>query len=692
MEGDGPVWKFSAEGIELEDAFGRAARELNNTKATTLARHAVHAAPRSSPSPSPPLTRTTTVCSASAVRWRCQKTRARLRSGLLPTHRPQAQPCSAVWTTSAASPAEWPSSAQPRLRSGRRTWTRSGRVSRGASPLPQGLPLSPQSPCLCAHSAPCRLTQRRARRIHSAQDALATAQAAAAEARAEAAAARAAATAAESARLVAEATAEVQSALAAQLQSKYTRYKQLYSELYNRSARREGRNGGTPPAPRASHMPKPADGDAASGGASGAQQRAAAPPGAMFTPIAAMPLPSISPPLPSGGPPPVQPAAAAGCAHDAQDAQAVAVVSGPQPALAVPLHPAPPVILPIPHATAAVVPPVRHAIAEAASCGDNGLAVASPPASPSGAASLDATQCCDRAARGLRCEHRAGQEAAAAAVAMAALPAAPPIVPGKWQKRNAAIAIDAGEDFRFLTDASLLPRAKQTSPGAAVGGGVKKPRLREGGNANNTARGRGGGGQSDIDFLFSTPPPAARVGIEGVENQPAEEVADAAAALPSPPKGEKGRTTNWSLEPRKKQQPAGDAEPGARSGGGVAAVPEAADVRHIERRKDVRAGMVTFECAECRGFYDALGLPPAGGERGQCKHQMQGHDATREAVRQQVSRHRTHWQPALTPAGFWNLGFDPTQQPAVSGCVSHGGGVGIQDSSQDCVGWGLPDT
>jgi hypothetical protein len=28
----------------------------------------------------------------------------------------------------------------------------------------------------------------------------------------------------------------------------------------------------------------------------------------------------------------------------------------------------------------------------------------------------------------------------------------------------------------------------------------------------------------------------------------------------------------------------------------------------------------------------------------------------------------------------------------VSGCVSHGGGVGIQDSSQDCVGWGLPDT
>jgi hypothetical protein len=40
MEGDGPVWKFSAEGLELEDAFGRAARELNNTKATTLARHA----------------------------------------------------------------------------------------------------------------------------------------------------------------------------------------------------------------------------------------------------------------------------------------------------------------------------------------------------------------------------------------------------------------------------------------------------------------------------------------------------------------------------------------------------------------------------------------------------------------------------------------------------------------------------
>jgi hypothetical protein len=273
---------------------------------------------------------------------------------------------------------------------------------------------------------------------------------------------------------------------------------------------------------------------------------------------------------------------------------------------------------------------------------------------------------------------------------MAALPAAPPIVPGKWQKRNAAIAIDAGEDFRFLTDAPLLPRAKQTSPDVAVGGGVKKPRLREGGNANNTARGRGG--QSDIDFLFSTPPPAARVGIEGMENQPAEEVADAAAALPSPPKGEKGRTTNWSLEPRKKQQPAGDAEPGARSGGGAAAVPEAADVRHIERRKDVRAGMATFECAECRGFYDALGLPPAGGERGQCKHQMQGHDATREAVRQQVSRHRTHWQPALTPAGFWNLGFDPTQQPAVSGCVSHGGGGGIQDSSQDCVGWGLPDT
>ena len=38
MDRDVPLWKFSAEGVELEDAFARVARELSTTKATTLAR------------------------------------------------------------------------------------------------------------------------------------------------------------------------------------------------------------------------------------------------------------------------------------------------------------------------------------------------------------------------------------------------------------------------------------------------------------------------------------------------------------------------------------------------------------------------------------------------------------------------------------------------------------------------------
>ena len=39
MDGNAlPVWKFSAEGVELEDAFSRVARELSTTKATTLGR------------------------------------------------------------------------------------------------------------------------------------------------------------------------------------------------------------------------------------------------------------------------------------------------------------------------------------------------------------------------------------------------------------------------------------------------------------------------------------------------------------------------------------------------------------------------------------------------------------------------------------------------------------------------------
>ena len=254
------------------------------------------------------------------------------------------------------------------------------------------------------------------------------------------------------------------------------------------------------------------------------------------------------------------------------------------------------------------------------------------------------------------------------------------MVTGKWRMRTAAVARSNMEDGVgcFLSDLPLLPRT--AAPGNAAGSGEtakKKPRLQDGANTSNIV--------AVDNFLFSTPPgprlPRAR---EGVENRPGAGDDGAPAQQVASP--HKYARTNWSLEPRRKGKAAAGQEPPAARGAQraePAAAPE--DVRDVERRRTVRAAMQTFECAECTRFYDALGLPAEGTAKRACRCAPGGGGevpVSREGVRQQVGRHRAHWQPALTPAGFWNLGFDPTQQPAGSG-LSNG-------QSQERVGWGLP--
>ena len=536
----------------------------------------------------------------------------------------------------------------------------------------------------------------------SALDDLATARRAAEEARGEAAACRAAASAAEVARTEAQARADAKSVEAAALRSKYDHYKHLYTELYARdlgAAKLAGKGGPKKGASAAFASPSlrvgtaeraphgsgqditPARGEAEGNAGNGGSEHMQA----LLAHPTAMPPPSVSPtraaepPTDAAG----SQATAAACAGidfaaalrpdgDAQPATAAALGCDALHAAAgegMQLDAAPRGV-PSPERVAAVLPP----------CAEDPITV-------------DATQCCDRAARGLPCEHvaarappAAGFQPAAAPVAAAqpqssALPAV--MATGRWHMRTAAVArsnMEGGVGC-FLSDLPLLSRT--AAPGDAAGSGgaaKKKPRLRDGANTSNMVD----------DFLFSTPsgPPAlTRVRVlQGVEDRGGEG-GDCPAAPPvaSPHKYSR---TNWSLEPRRKglaaaaakeqQQPAGG---GQRPETGAAGV---ADVRDVERRRTVRAAMQTFECAECSRFYDALDLPSEEAAKRGCRCGPGGGEApvSREGVRQHVGRHRAHWQPALTPAGFWNLGFDPTQQPAGSG-LSNG-------QSQERVGWGLP--
>jgi hypothetical protein len=476
---------------------------------------------------------------------------------------------------------------------------------------------------------------------------------------------------------------------AASLRSKYTHYKELYTGLYAAAqltgCARPPRGGSTslasPPlrgasAERRQHGSRQAitpgraeaDGNCAHGGSEHMP----------VVPLTALPMPSVSPSLAAEQPAaaaPVPPAAAACAAadfeaalrpdgganaalgDDAQHADADAVREGMHIDVA-------PHAAPSPERVAPVLPP----------CADDPI--------------VDATQCCDRAARGLPCEHTAARAPPPAFQPVAAAaPAAPPhssellpvIAPGKWRMRNAAVARSNMEDGVgvFLSDVPLLPRP--AAPGEMAGSGEttkKKPRLQDGANTSNIVD----------DFLFSTPsgPPALPRAREGVENRPGAG-GDCAPAprVASPP--QHGRT-NWSLEPRRKGKAAAGQEPQP-AGGAQRAEPAAVagDVRDVERRRTVRAEMQTFECAECSRFYDALGLPTEEAAKRACRCAPAGGGEvpmSREGVRQHVGRHRAHWQPALTPAGFWNLGFDPTQQPAGSG-MSNG-------QSQERVGWGLP--
>ena len=131
-------------------------------------------------------------------------------------------------------------------------------------------------------------------------------------------------------------------------------------------------------------------------------------------------------------------------------------------------------------------------------------------------------------------------------------------------------------------------------------------------------------------------------------------------ALPSPPAAAR---TVWTLEPAAGRGGGGggggsDGVPRQRS-----AAPAGAHVHKyvaVERRRDARAALPAYECAECARFYSAMHAePPAGGG---CTHGA-AKGVGRDQHRDVVGRHRAQWAPPLTPVGFWNIGFGDTPPP-----------------------------
>ncbi|KAF9195020.1 hypothetical protein BGZ51_005984 [Haplosporangium sp. Z 767] len=106
-------------------------------------------------------------------------------------------------------------------------------------------------------------------------------------------------------------------------------------------------------------------------------------------------------------------------------------------------------------------------------------------------------------------------------------------------------------------------------------------------------------------------------------------------------------------------------------GGGASDVPEERVYNFTERRKDKRKQMHGHDCACCRRFYEITGplpLPdgynkfftpaPRPGEKEVWEKSSE--ERLQQRI-QDVSRHRVHHEDPLTPPGFWDTDFPPTQ-------------------------------
>ncbi|KAG0267067.1 hypothetical protein BG011_009139 [Mortierella polycephala] len=106
-------------------------------------------------------------------------------------------------------------------------------------------------------------------------------------------------------------------------------------------------------------------------------------------------------------------------------------------------------------------------------------------------------------------------------------------------------------------------------------------------------------------------------------------------------------------------------------GGGASDVPEERVYNFTERRKDKRKQMHGQDCACCRRFYEITGplpLPdgynkfftpaPRPGEKEEWEKSSE--ERLQQRI-QDVSRHRVHHEDLLTPPGFWDTDFPPTQ-------------------------------
>ena len=271
--------------------------------------------------------------------------------------------------------------------------------------------------------------------------------------------------------------------------------------------------------------------------------------------------------------------------------------------------------------------------------GDDDAAGGDADAAPSS----EVTQCCAAAARGQPCAHRAGGWGHPVPVPRAAAPPPapppqlpPPAVPAEkpWRKRGAAAA-------GFLTDPVPRSSAKRDRPAAAPAAG-----------------------DDDARYLFTPPPDDADAAAAPGPARPPVALRDCSPlALPSPPSGAR---TVWTLEA---------AAPQPRAGGGRRArpanerpAPPGGRYAEVERNRDARAAMPAFECVECAGFYAAMGVH--GAPQQPCSHGRGGPAAapgptSHEEHLKHVGRHRAQWAPALTPAGFWDIGFadDPAPPP-----------------------------
>jgi hypothetical protein len=254
------------------------------------------------------------------------------------------------------------------------------------------------------------------------------------------------------------------------------------------------------------------------------------------------------------------------------------------------------------------------------------------------APSSEVTQCCTAAARGQPCAHRGGGWGHPVPVPRAHAPPAPPpqlpppAVPAEkpWRKRGAAAT-------GFLTDPVPRSSAKRPAPAPAAG-------------------------DDDARYLFTPPPDDADAAAAPGAARPPVALRDCSPlALPSPPSGAR---TVWTLEA---------AAPQPRAGGGRRArpanerpAPPGGRYAEVERNRDARAAMPAFECVECAGFYAAMGMQ---GAPQPCSHGRGGAAAaapgptSHEEHLKHVGRHRAQWAPALTPAGFWNIGFDDDPAP-----------------------------